>query len=66
MIFAVMKATFTIESLNVNVFIAQLLKASLRNREAMGSNPGAYAISKIAFITATMIALLDFIAVFNM
>ena len=59
--------------LNVNAFIAQLLKTSLRNREVMGSNPvellnfsGAYAISKIAFITARMIALLDFISVFNM
>lgn len=59
--------------LNVNAFIAQLLIASLRNREVMGSNPvellnysGAYAISKIAFITVTIIAFLDFISVFNM
>ena len=54
--------------------IAQLVRASHRNREVTGSNPVEvlnffrllYAIVKIAFITAKIIASLDFISAVHM
>ena len=45
---------------NVSGFIAQLVRASHRNREVTGFRL-LYAIAKIAFITAKIIASLDFI-----
>ena len=69
---AVMNSILTLhrEACDVSGFIAQLVRASHWYREVTGSNPVEvlnffrllYTIAKIAFITARIIASLDFIS----
>ena len=68
MIFAVITGPLEPTNHHVSGFIAQLVRASQRNREVTGSNPVevlnfsgfSTQIAKIAFITAKIIASLDF------